>query len=308
MKEVFLRAPATIANVGPGFDIFAFALDHPGDRFRVVLGPEKSGLTIRLVGRDADIPLDPDKNTAGLAAKQMLRRLGSPSGAEIEIRKGMPSCSGLGSSAASAAAAVFGLDRLLGLGLTDHDLVDFAREGEIASGGTAHADNVAGCLLGGFVFIRRDSPLDIVRLPMPEVRIVVRVQKKALTTTRGRIAPSYSLAEVKRQTALCAEVMRAVASGDAEAFGASIDEDLVSEPARSRVIAGYAELKGEIRRAGAWGSNVSGGGSSIFAVVPEAKADAVAVVMRAFPLPDGSPPSVIVTASSNMGVEVDHGR
>jgi homoserine kinase len=307
LNEILLRAPATIANVGPGFDIFAFALDTPFDLFKVALRGAPGTISILLSGADGEIPSSADRNTAGVAARHVLTRLGSKAGVTIEIHKHMPPCAGLGSSAASAAAAVFGLGKLLAAHLNETELVDAARQGEVASGGTPHADNAAACLLGGFVFIRSYDPLNVVRLPMPEVPIIVRVQRKTQTTTRGRIRENFSLADVKRQMALCAEVMRAVATGDVEAFGRSINADLISEPVRSGVIASYKELKHKALDAGAWGVNVCGGGSSMFAIAPAGRIDDIAALFRAARLPDGRIPEVLVTKSSNRGVEVVDG-
>lgn len=307
MNEIVLRAPATIANVGPGFDIFAFALDRPFDLFRVALRGAPGTISIALSGADGEIPSGADRNTAGVAARHILTRIGSRAGVTIEIHKRMPACSGLGSSAASAAAAAFGLNKLLGAGLNETDVVEAARQGEVASGGAAHADNAAGCLLGGFVFIRGYDPLSVVRLPMPDVPIVVRVQRKAQTTTRGRIPGFFSLADVKRQMALCSEVMRAVATGDVEAFGRAVNDDLISEPVRAGVIASYRELKRKALEAGAWGCNVCGGGSSMFAVAPAGRLEDIAAIFRVARLPDGSVPEVIITKSSNRGVEVADG-
>jgi homoserine kinase len=302
LNEVHLRVPATIANVGPGFDIFAFSMDGPADEFRIRLKGGRGGITIRFFGDGSGLPVDPAANTAGVAAARVLSRLDSAPGVEIDIEKGIPSCAGLGSSAASAVAAACGLDRLLGMGLSQSELLEAARQGEIASGGTAHADNVSACLLGGFIFLRGQDPLDAVRLELPDLALVLRVMTKAEQTTRGRIPSSFALADVKKQMAMCAEVLRAVAAGDAEAFGRAVNHDLISEPVRSRVIPGYAELKARVLEAGAWGCNVSGGGSSMFAVCPPGRAPEIAAVFQAAPLPDNKPAQVFSARPSRAGV------
>jgi homoserine kinase len=303
VSEIRLRAPATIANVGPGFDLFAFALDGPADEFRVQLTDRRGEMAIRFLGEAGGLPMDPARNTAGIAAACVLERAGVSPRIEIEIRKGIPSCAGLGSSAASAVAAAIGLDRLLGTGLSQAEILEAARQGEVASGGTPHADNVAACLLGGFVFLRDLEPLDTVRLELPALDLVVRVMAKAETTTRGKIPSSFSLVDVKRQMASCAEVLRAVAIGDAAAFGRAINRDLVSEPVRSRSIPGYADLKARALEAGAWGCNVCGGGSSVFAVCAPGRAEEIAAVFRSVPLPDGRPAPVLTARPSPAGVK-----
>ncbi len=305
-REIFVRAPATVANFGPGFDLFALALEGPADVLKINPAP-KGEISIRFSGGSPDLPTRPEDNTAGLAALHFFRRTGAGGGADIEIIKRMPSCAGLGSSAASAVAAVFGLDRIYGTGLEPLDIVELASLGEAASGGTAHADNVAACALGGFVFVRSARPLRVEKFPVPPIPVVVRVRQKAGTTTRGLIPGEFSLALMKEQMAGCAAVIHAILKGSAEEIGASINRDHISEPVRSKSIPGYDEIKRKVLEAGAYGCNVSGGGSSMFAVCAEERLEAVAAVMRGFGEPVGPEPEVIVTRASNEGVKEVHG-
>lgn len=301
MSEILLRAPATIANFGPGFDVFALALAAPADIFRI-RRTEEEGVVVRVVdGREA-LPTEPGKNTAGLAALHYLKATGVRGGAEIEIRKSMPIASGLGSSAASAVAAAFGLDRLFGTRLPASDLIEIASEGEVASGGTPHADNVAGCFLGGFVIVRSRRPLLIDRLEAPDIPIVVRVRRKSLTTSRGLIPEHLPLARVKEQMAWCAAAVHAMATRDLARIGEAINRDHISEPVRSGYIGCYGTLKARALEAGALGFNVSGGGSSVFAICAPGTAERVAGVLRAPCDADVGEPLVIVTRSSNEGV------
>ena len=307
MSEILLRAPATIANFGPGFDVFALALAAPSDAFRL-RRTDAPGVAVRIVdGADA-LPTEPERNTAGLAALRFFETTGRRGGVEIEIHKAMPIGSGLGSSAASAVAAAFGLDRLFGTGLAAPDLIEIASQGEAASGGTAHADNVSASFLGGFVIVRNRHPLRIDRLETPALPIVVRVRRKSLTTSRGLIPDHLPLVQVKEQMAWCAAVVHAMAAGDARRVGEAINRDHISEPVRSGYIPGYADLKARALEAGAWGFNVSGGGSSVFAICPPDRLDAVAGLLRAPVAADGGgAPLVIVTKSSNEGVREIHG-
>lgn len=305
-REIIVRSPATIANFGPGFDIFALALEGPSDVLKI--RPARRGdIVIRVSGRYPDLPTKPEENTAGLAALHFFRRTGAKGGADIEIVKRMPTCAGLGSSAASAIAAVFGLDKIYRTGLEPQDIIELASLGEAASGGTSHADNVAACALGGFVFVRSTRPLHVDKFPVPPFPVIVRVRKKDQTTTRGLIPAEFSLARVKEQMADCAAVIHAVLKGDIEDIGASINRDHISEPVRSRSIPGYDDLKRKVLETGAFGCNVSGGGSSVFAVCAEEKLAAVAAAMRDFRDPGGAEPEVFVTRASNEGVMEIHG-
>jgi homoserine kinase len=307
LNEIFLRAPATIANFGPGFDVFALALDAPFDRFRI-RRTDDPGVTVRIVDGAETLPTEPDRNTAGLAALHFFKTTGVRGGAEIEIHKAMPIASGLGSSAASAVAAAFGLDRLFGTGLAPADAIEIASQGEAASGGAAHADNVSASFLGGFIIVRNRHPLRIDRLAPPAIPIVVRVRRKSLTTSRGLIPDHLPLAHAKEQMAWCAAVVHAMAAGDLARIGEAINRDHISEPVRSSYIAGYAALKARALEAGALGFNVSGGGSSVFAICPPDRLEAVAGVMRLSAEADAAgAPLVIVTKSSNEGVRDIHG-
>jgi homoserine kinase len=304
VNEILLRAPATIANFGPGFDVFALALAGPHDYFRIRRTGDEGGagrISVKITDGGDPLPTEPEKNTAGLAAIHFFKETGARGGAEIEIIKKMPIGSGLGSSAASAVAAAFGLNRLCGTNLGESDLIEIASRGEAASGGTPHADNVAACCLGGFVIIRSRHPLRIDRLDVPAFPIVVRVRRKSLTTSRGLIPDHLPLARVKEQMAWCAAVVHAMATGDVPRIGEAVNRDHISEPVRSGYIGGYAELKARALAAGALGFNVSGGGSSVFAVCRPESAERVAESLR-MPGDGEAPLLVFVTASSNIGV------
>jgi len=305
LSDIILQAPATIANFGPGFDIFALALKEPFDVLKIGLNSSNS-IRVKVTGRDESLPTEPDRNTAGLAAIHFFKKVKATAGADIEIVKRMTTCAGLGSSAASAAASVYGLNKLLHSRLADNEIIEIARHGEIASGGTPHADNVAGCLLGGFVFVRSYHPLDVVKIEAPKIPIVICVLKKPRTTTRGLIPGSFSLAEMKEQMSLCSFLIHAVLSGDLKSIGRAISKDNISEPVRSRFIPGYGELKKKVLEAGAFGCNVSGGGSSVFAICQKEKRDEVAEVMRAYCREKGIQAEIIKTESSNRGIlEID---
>ncbi len=305
MKEILLQAPATIANFGPGFDIFALALERPYNRFRVRLN-ESGEIVVRLAGDDEGIPTVPENNTAGLAAIHFLRRVSSKAGVEIEIVKYMRSGSGLGSSAAAAAAAVFGLNRLLGDPLTERDLIEIAAQAEVASGGTAHADNAAACLWGGFVLITSYRPLGFVKVPVPEIPLVVGVMRKPEQTTRRLIPSAFPLPEIREQMAACARLVQALMANDLRAFGQAINVDHISEPVRSSFIPGYEEFKKKALAAGAYGCNVSGGGSSVFAVTDPARTGEVAAVMEQTFCRRNLDCRVLITRAGNTGVvEVD---
>ena len=301
MKEIILKALATIANFGPGFDIFALALEKPHDAVRVRLNDTNS-INIKVTGVLEEIPTSVEDNTAGLAATQFFKRVNLSAGVDVEIRKGMKSCAGLGTSGASAVACVYGLNKLFKANLDNNEIIDIASKAEIASGRVTHADNVAGCLLGGFVLIKDYNPLDVMKIEVPDIPIVIRVMEKAHRTTRGFIPNRISLTKAKEQMSYCASLIHAILTGDLENIGKAINRDHISEPVRSRFISRYKEIKEKVLDAGAYGCNVSGGGSSIFAICEESKTGEIAEIMNAYSNQSGVISDVIITKASNTGI------
>lgn len=302
MKEVIVKAPATIANFGPGFDVFSLALEEPYDIVKVSLN-DKNSINVKIVGTDEGIPLSVKNNTAGLAAACFLEKINPSKGVDVEIRKRMISCAGLGSSGASAAACVYGLNILFGANLEHNEIIEIASQGEIASGGVAHADNVAGCLLGGFVLIKNYRPIDVLKIEVPNVPIVICVRKKAKRTTRGSIPGRISLTKVREQISYSSSLIHAIHNRNLKDIGEAINRDNISEPVRSRFILRYDDIKKRVLEAGAYGCNVSGGGSSIFAICEEDKTGEIAEIMKNLSSQGGVKNNIIVTKASNTGVE-----
>lgn len=301
MKAITIRAPGTIANLGPGFDIFALALEHPYLELRMQLTDTKA-VAFRLDGCREDIPDDPEKNCAGLALMDMMKKINSNIGVLIEPRKTISVGAGLGSSGACASASVYGMSRLLGLDLDHNQMIEMASQGEIASGSVAHADNVAGAMLGGFVIIKNYHPIDVVRIDTPEVPIVIGINKKTQRTTRSFIPKSLDLTLVKEQLALCSLVVHAILKGDIEELGSAINDDYISEPVRSQSIPGYREIKRKVIQSGAFGCNVSGGGSSIFAICDKNRTQDVADAMKKALAHENINSEIIITRASNEGI------
>ncbi len=302
MKEIHLKAPATIANVGPGFDIFAISLKEPHDEFIIKL-TDSDSINIEISNKTDDIPTTPYNNTGSLALIHLLDELGIKRGINILIKKKMPVAAGLGSSGASASACVYGVNKLLNLKLSVNQIIDIARKGETASGGSPHADNVAGSLLGGFVFIKCYDPMDVEKIEIPTIPIVINVIKKKERTTRGFITGELPLSEIREQTSGCASVIHSLLRRDIEGFGKAISSDYISEPVRSNSIPKYWEIKKRILNAGAFGFNISGGGSSIFAVCSDENKEEIAELMKREIEKLGLESFIIKTETSNEGVK-----
>lgn len=306
MKKVTLKAPATIANFGPGFDIFALALKRPYDVIQIQ--ETKSGpITINITGESEPLPLDPKKNSAGVAAAAYFKATGRRAGCRIDIQKHIKPRAGLGTSGASAAAAVYGLNKIFCDNMDADQLIDIARQGEIASGSTAHADNAAGCLLGGFILIKNYSPLSIKKIKTPVIPFVLCAMKKKHLTTRGNIPSAFSLDRLTGQMSRAASVIHAIMTGDLKEMGRAVSTDFVSEPVRAQDITGYLQLKKDIIDAGAYGCNISGGGSTVFAICPDEVRNKISRIMQDYLQKFQLDGEVIQTQSCNEGIKEIHG-
>lgn len=278
-------APATIANLGPGFDVLGLALASPGD---TVTARRSGAAGVRIARIDGDgglLSTDPAENTAGIAAARTLHAAGIDAGVELELDKGLPIGSGLGSSAASAAAASLAVNLLFGSPLRKSELVDPCLDAEAAVAGR-HADNVAPSLLGGLMLVRSVEPLDLVRLPVPEgLTVVVVTPEFRLDTKESRavLPRSIELAVAVRHTARVAAMVAACFAGDLGLLARSMVDEIVT-PARARLIPGCDAVIAAAIGAGALGSSISGSGPSIFALCRSARSaeEAARAMVAAF--------------------------
>jgi homoserine kinase len=268
MLEIRVFAPASIGNIGIGFDIMGMAIERPGDEVVARLSNQPGVRIVRITGGDG-LPMDALKNTAGVAVLRLMEHLGATGrGIELEIHKKMPSGSGLGSSAASAVAGVFAVSELLGTGLSKRALLPFACQGEQIASGGFHADNVAPCMLGGMVLIRDNATLDVHQLPVPSKLFVTAVHPAVEVLTkhaREILRPEISLKLHVRQSANIAAFIVGLFQNDYELLGRSLHDDLI-EPQRAALIPGFYDVKNAALTEGALGCSISGAGPTIFAL------------------------------------------
>ena len=271
MTQIKLFCPATIANLSCGFDVLGLCLDNAGDEMIVRKVDQKGVRITKIVG--ADLPLETEKNVSGVAALAMLEAYEShfkviDFGFEIEIYKHIKAGSGIGSSAASSAGAVFGINELLGQPYSRKDLVQFAMQGEKLASGNAHADNVAPALLGGFTLVRSYAPLDIIRIDSPEelFATVVHPQIELKTSdARSVLKQTVSLKSAIMQWGNVGGLIAGLYTKDYDLIGRSLHDEIV-EPLRSVLIPGFDQIKQTALENGALGSGISGSGPSIFAL------------------------------------------
>src|SRR3954465_4058229 len=283
-RVVTAFAPATVSNVACGFDVLGFSMEEPGDivSARLIASP---GVQIDAVLNDGGrIPREPDKNTAAGAAKAMLDALGERRGVALTITKGLPLSSGLGGSAASAAAAVVAVNALVGGSASVDQLVAAALIGEGLGAGGAHPDNIAPAICGGFVLVRHPHPPDIVRLPVPKGLTCVVIHPDLEVETakaRALLGTTVPLGDAIKQWANLGALVHALHTSDFDLLSRSL-EDSIAEPRRAPLVPGLANIKKAAAAAGALGASISGSGPSVFALCRDrATADRVAVAMTA---------------------------
>lgn len=266
--EIRVFAPASVANIGVGYDILGFALQSPGDEVVARFSDGKGMRIGQITGTDR-LPYYPEKNTATFSAQSLLNFLGkSDVGIELDIHKKMPFGSGLGSSAASAVAGVFAVNTLLGNPLTKKELLHFAVLGEQLADGSYHADNVAPSLLGGIILIRDNATLDITSLPIPDdlVATVIYPEVEVLTRdSRNILKPEIALQRCIAQTGNLASFIAGLYRSDYELIGRSLTDHII-EPQRSVLIPHFYEVKNMALIKGALGCSISGAGPSVFAL------------------------------------------
>jgi len=266
MTEIKLFCPATIANLSCGFDVLGLCLDNVGDEMIIRKTSEKGIKITKIIG--ADLPLETEKNVAGVAALAMISCLNLNFGFEIEIYKKIKAGSGIGSSAASSAGAVFGINELLGSPFSTKDLIPFAMEGEKLASGSAHADNVAPALLGGFVLVRSYNPLDIIKIKSPEelYATIIHPQIELKTSdARSVLKQNVTLKQAVIQCGNLGGLISGLYTNDYDLIGRSLNDEIV-EPLRSVLIPKFDLVKQKAIENGALGGGISGSGPSIFAL------------------------------------------
>ena len=273
MKTIRAFPPATVANVSCGFDVFGFAVEKPGDEVILTLTDTSVVRMERIEGDNGRLPMDAAKNTAGVAVIAFLNAIKSNLGVDIILKKHLPLGSGMGSSAASSVAALVGINHLLGNPFEKKDLLPFAMEAERIACGSAHADNVAPSLMGGFVLIRGYDPLDVVNIPTPDNLFCTLIHPHLELNTqdsRQVLRMNISLKDAVTQWGNIAGLVAGLMKPDYGLISRSL-KDVIAEPIRSMLIPGFDRMKEKALENGALGSGISGSGPTIFALSTDAE-------------------------------------
>ena len=277
-SQVTVIAPATTANLGPGFDVFGLALKQPHDKVKLTAIPKSIQVEVSGLSAERILAL-PKRNTASIVANHIIKEYNLKTGIKINIDRGIMPGIGLGSSAASAAAVAYGLNHMFNLKIEREELIRWAAKGEAASAGSEHADNVSAAICGGFIIVRSYNPLKILKLQAPkDMEVCVaypHIKTPANKTAKARsvVPTQVSIEKLVHNVGRAAAMASGFASGDVDLIGESMS-DAVAEPERATLIPGYQKVRGSALKAGACGVAMSGAGPAMIAIVNRRKANA----------------------------------
>jgi len=281
--KVTVEAPASSANLGPGFDVFALALDRPRDRISLSSeGGNRLSVTIENAGK-VKTPESAAKNGAGAVCLAIAREFGIKKRIVVEIAKGVPIGLGMGSSGASAAAAAFAMNELFELGLSGDQMIFYAGTGEQVTSGAAHYDNVSAAVLGGFVVVKLNGRPSAIRYDPPQdlalvvVTPVLKLPERKTEYTRSVLPKKIELNMMVSNVANASLIVSGFARGDITMIGRGMTDRVVEE-ARKKLIPGYDEVKKYAKEAGAAGVCISGAGPSMLALLDRKNSDPRAVM------------------------------
>ena len=308
MNSIRVFAPATVANVACGFDIFGFAVDSPGDVVELTRRDTPGVVITDIIGDEGRLPREAARNTAGISIQRYLQHIDRTDvGVDLLLTKQMPLGSGLGSSAASAVAGVFAINELLDRPLQTIDLLPFAMEGERIACGSAHADNVGPSLLGGFVVVRSYNPLDVIKLDTPAGMYATLVHPDIEVNTKDArfiLKNEVSLKNTIIQMGNVAGLVAGLMKPDYDLISRSM-VDVIIEPVRAILIPQFGEVKQAALDNGALGCSISGSGPSMFALCRDAEtAQRVGQAMQEAFLAVGITSEVYVSEINRQGPRV----
>ncbi len=271
MRSVTVFAPASVGNIGPGFDVLGLAVTGIGDWVTACLSTTRGIRIHSITGTQSQIPTDPMKNTVGIAALEVLKRLGKTTGMDLWVHKNIPG-NGLGSSAASAVAGGYVANYLLGSHLKKEELLIPCARAESRVSGGYFLDNISASLFGGVVVTNPETKSAVCLGTLPRLVVVLITPHFPLLTKRARkiLPKEVLLSQFIHNMAFSCSMVAAAAHNDVRTFGASI-QDAIVEPNRSALIPGFWEVKKAALRNGALGCSISGAGSTVFAITDQIK-------------------------------------
>ena len=267
MNQIKIFSPASVSNLCCGFDVLGFSIDGIGDELIITKSANK-GVNIKEI-KGYNVPLENNKNTASVAAQSLLDHLKINEGFDIEINKKIKPGSGIGSSAASAVGAVYGINKLLGNPLKHEGLLKFAMKGEFISSKTAPADNVASALYGGTILVNNRENHNVIKLPVPKnLYAIIHHPLIEIKTShsRGILPKSVDLKIASDQLSAMGGFIHSLHTQDFELMKISLKDYLV-EQFRSDYVPAFNEIKSVADLNNTICCSISGSGPSIFTLV-----------------------------------------
>lgn len=307
-RFVRVFAPASVSNLGCGFDVFGMALERPGDEVVVRAASGTGIVSVTVTGDAGRVPTDPARNAAALAVEGVLARLGSAAGVAIEVHKGIPMASGLGGSAASAVAGAVAADALLGGRLDRTALLECAMIGERKGSGANHADNAAPSLIGGFVLVLPGTPPRMVPLSTPDDLVAAVAHPHMEVETRQAreiLSDTIPLMAGVQQWGNAAGMVAGLLQGDWELIARCMC-DAVAEPVRARLVPGFEQVKAAALDSGAEAVGLSGSGPSVLALCRgrPAAGKVAAAMARAFRDAGGVDSDTVISGAHAGGARI----
>lgn len=276
VDKVKVASPATLSNLGSGFDVFGLALDEPYDEVEARRIDERRVIIERIDGWGAkSITTDPLRNSAGAAALAVLQRAKADFGLAISIKKGIRPCSGIGSSGASAAGGAYAANLLLDQPLPLEEVVYCAAKAEEATAGSFHADNVGPAVMGGFTLIKSYRPFRILRMDPPaDLGVVVTMPDILVNTKEARkvLPQQVDLKSMVFEIGNASALVLGMCRGDVDLIGDSM-QDIIVEPARAPLNPHLREAQQAARDAGASGTFLGGSGPCVIAIFDRTQTD-----------------------------------
>jgi homoserine kinase len=307
MRSITVKAPATVANLGSGFDLMGLAIHQTADEVTVKERSDSQVILQEIIGDGGLLPRETAENTCTVAIVSLLKHLDSNKGFDVILKKHIAFNSGLGSSASSAVAGVFAVNALLGNPLSKKELIPFAVDGEYVASKGFHGDNVAPCMLGGITYIQSLNPLCIEQLAYPEnTFIVVLYQYVKVSTAEARaiLPKQYDKAVVIQQTARTAALLTGLNTSNHKLIQFGLGDEIAT-PYRKQLIPHFDALEDEAMKNGAVGFNISGSGPSVFAWCNgEEKANQVKQAWQTFMQAKAQPFEIYCSPINNEGVSI----
>lgn len=307
MQSITVKAPATVANLGSGFDLMGLAIHQTADEVTVKERSDNQVILQEIIGDGGLLPRETAENTCTVAIISLLKHLDSNKGFDVILKKHIAFNSGLGSSASSAVAGVFAVNALLGNPLSKKELIPFAVDGEYVASKGFHGDNVAPCMLGGITYIQSLNPLCIEQLAYPEnTFIVVLYQYVKVSTAEARaiLPKQYDKAVVTQQTARTAALLTGLNTSNDKLIQFGLGDEIAT-PYRKQLIPHFDALEDEAMKNGAVGFNISGSGPSVFAWCNgEEKANQVKQAWQTFMQAKAQPFEIYCSPINNEGVSI----